>query len=303
MGQVFSFDHYKIFYYVATCGSMNRAAETIGMVPSSISKAIQLLESELDSQLFVRTTKGIKLTPEGKTLFEKIEPAVSLLQSAEQELKSLRSLEKGRVHIGFSGELIPISFVFSILKKFRRKYPGIRVQISTLNRLEGISALRQGNLDFFVTNISRVQAVDLEKKKLYDDKDRIVVGKDLMFLTQAPITLKELAQYPLIFSSVGCEEEETVYRSIYQSKGLTFEPEIITPVIGTQVNTIVAGLGYSFVPTHSAEWLVKGELFDVTVSDMETVTRPVGILISRQIPISYAAQELIRVMEEEFLPD
>ena len=58
------------FYYVAQTGSIRRAAQMMNRNPSTISYQLRSLEEELNTVLFDRYKKSLRITPEGKKLFE-----------------------------------------------------------------------------------------------------------------------------------------------------------------------------------------------------------------------------------------
>ena len=57
-------EYYKVFYYVATSGSISHAAKTLNVSQPAVSQSIKQLEDSLNIQLFIRTAKGIHLTKE-----------------------------------------------------------------------------------------------------------------------------------------------------------------------------------------------------------------------------------------------
>lgn len=61
-----TYDYYRIFYYVAQYKSFTRAAEALHNNQPNITRCMNNLESELNCTLFLRSNKGITLTPEGK---------------------------------------------------------------------------------------------------------------------------------------------------------------------------------------------------------------------------------------------
>ena len=63
-----SYDYYRIFYYVAKCGSFTGAANALLNNQPNITRAIKTLEYELGCTLFIRSNKGVTLTPEGVCL-------------------------------------------------------------------------------------------------------------------------------------------------------------------------------------------------------------------------------------------
>ena len=81
-----SYDYYKIFYYVAKCGSFTRAADILLSNQPNLTRAIKNLEQELGCTLFERSNKGVKLTDAGEHLFLHVSAAVEHFQAAEAEI-------------------------------------------------------------------------------------------------------------------------------------------------------------------------------------------------------------------------
>ena len=64
-------DLYRVFYTVAKCGSLTKAAEEIHISQPAISQAIKQLETQLGGKLFTRVSHGMQLTDTGgKQMFE-----------------------------------------------------------------------------------------------------------------------------------------------------------------------------------------------------------------------------------------
>jgi DNA-binding transcriptional LysR family regulator len=96
---------YRIFYSVAECGNISKAANELYISQPAISKSIRKLEDSLGVTLFVRSSRGVTLTEEGMLLFEHVKSAFEMLQLGEDKL--LRNLELGVGHlkIGVSSTL------------------------------------------------------------------------------------------------------------------------------------------------------------------------------------------------------
>lgn len=71
-----SMEHYKVFYYVGKLGSITAAAEELCISQPAVSQAIKQLEKTLSSRLFVRTSKGVRLTAEGRLLYPYVERGI-----------------------------------------------------------------------------------------------------------------------------------------------------------------------------------------------------------------------------------
>ena len=99
-----SMEHYRVFYQVARCGNavcpamaealvrcgnITQAAAALYSSQPNVTHAVKLLEEELGCKLFLRTNKGVQLTPEGEVLYAHVAPAMEHLRRAEEELKLL----------------------------------------------------------------------------------------------------------------------------------------------------------------------------------------------------------------------
>ena len=80
---------YKIFYEVARCGNISRAAKELYISQPAISKAISKLEESLGTRLFNRNSRGVQLTREGTILFQHVNTAYDSIGHGERELKRI----------------------------------------------------------------------------------------------------------------------------------------------------------------------------------------------------------------------
>ena len=84
-----NYELYRIFYVVAKSGSITKAAQELFISQPAVSQSIKQLETQIGGRLFVRTSKGMELTYEGKIIFEYIEQANVLIGIAEKKFSQL----------------------------------------------------------------------------------------------------------------------------------------------------------------------------------------------------------------------
>ena len=65
-----NFEYYKVFYYVSKYGSLTRAASVLMTSQPAVTRTIHNLENELGCRLFIRSKRGVELTPEGRTFYD-----------------------------------------------------------------------------------------------------------------------------------------------------------------------------------------------------------------------------------------
>ena len=87
-------EYYKIFYYVAKYQNFTKAARVLGNNQPNITHSMNRLESQLNCVLFIRSNRGVTLTPEGEMLYSRIASAAVQIQDAEEELSASATLEQ-----------------------------------------------------------------------------------------------------------------------------------------------------------------------------------------------------------------
>ncbi|MFR9255653.1 MAG: LysR family transcriptional regulator [Merdibacter sp.] len=92
-------DHYRIFCIAASERSFSRAAGQLYISQSAVSQCISQLESDLQTQLFVRSRRGVYLTKAGELLYQKVKNALSMIEQGERQLDQLLRFEEGSLHI------------------------------------------------------------------------------------------------------------------------------------------------------------------------------------------------------------
>ena len=88
-------EYYKIFYYVAKCGGITSAANELFISQPAVSRAVRQLETDLGAALFVRTPRGVKLTPEGEVLYAHVSRGYESIKLGESKFQELLNLEEG----------------------------------------------------------------------------------------------------------------------------------------------------------------------------------------------------------------
>jgi DNA-binding transcriptional LysR family regulator len=116
---------YNIFYTVAKCQSLTKAAEELYLSQPAVSQAIKRLESQLGGKLFNRVSRGMELTETGgKQFFDLVEKAIKLLDTAEAEFKESKNIATGTLRISASDTVIT-HYLMRYIKKFHELYPNV----------------------------------------------------------------------------------------------------------------------------------------------------------------------------------
>lgn len=137
---------YHIFNAVAEAGNISKAAKTLYISQPAISRAVSRLEKNLSVKLFIRGSRGVRLTEEGELLYEHTRTAFDSLRQGEENLRRINQLGIRHLRIGVSSTLCKY-VLMPCLQKFINRYPHIRITIQCHSTFETLSLLEEGKID------------------------------------------------------------------------------------------------------------------------------------------------------------
>lgn len=160
---------YRIFNAVAEAGNISKAAKELFISQPAISKAVSKLEQSLSVKLFIRNSRGVKLTEEGALLYEYTCSAFESLRQGEESIKKIHSLGIGHIKIGVSTTLCKY-LLLPYLQSFIEAYPHIKVTIECRSTFETLAQLEEGKLDIgLIGKPSQTRTIDFFPLKSIQD--------------------------------------------------------------------------------------------------------------------------------------
>lgn len=287
-------EYYRIFYHVARLESISQAAQALYLTQSAVSQTIKNLETALGGTLFSRTPQGVRLTPEGKLLYDEVAQGYEHFIRAESKFKELFSLEAGELRIGASDMTLRF-FLLPYLEKFNALYPKVRLLVTNGPTPVTLEDLHRGRIDFGIVSAPVPESPELDIIPVGEICDVLVAGEKYRHLKEKPVTLQDLRGYPLI-----CLEKNTSTRkytdAFFLKNGAELIPEIELATSDLIVQFALRGLGLGCVVRNfAAEQLKDGTLFELPL-EIPIPPRDVCIIQSKKLPVSPAAKKLLDMM-------
>lgn len=290
-------EYYKVFYYAARCGSLTGAARELAISQPAVSQALKQLETEVGTKLFIRASRGIRLTPEGRMLYEYVSKGYEQILLGEKQLSSMLSLEYGELKIGASDMTLKY-YLLPLLEKYHERFPGIKVMVTNAPTPATISLLRQGKIDFGAvsTPFDSVQGID--SKAVREIEDIFVAGRKFIQYKNRMLDLQELEKL-----SVISLEKNTSTRSYIDSflrrSGVELHPEFELATSDMIVQFALRSLGVGCVVRDFAgEYLEDGRLFELRFNQM-IPKRKICVVTETGGFMTRAAQEFLRMIDLE----
>ena len=292
-----SFDSYKIFYYAAKYGNITAAARALFLSQPTVSQCILNMEHELNCTLFIRSKKGVTLTPEGDILYKHVSIACRHIWEAEEEINSAIHLSDGTIRIGAT-ETTLHHYLLPYLKNFKENYPDIKLKISNSNTPSALKALSAGLIDFAIIVTDSKYPENYQVYPLSEFQDILIGGSKYKELCSHPLSLDELCSYPLI-----CMEPGTVTRQFlddfFISHGARLSPDIELET--TDLITPIAenNLGIGFVPYDFArQKLEQKKVFELPLAE-KIPPRRICLVLSEEHPLSSAASLFTKMLRSD----
>lgn len=290
-----NFELYRIFYTVANHGNITKASEELLISQPAISKSIKNLEEQLGGTLFVRTKRGVILTEEGKEFYKYIKQAMEFIQNAESKFTDMINLETGTIKIGISTTLTK-EFLLPYLEIFHSKYPNINIEITTNITNELIPKLRNGLIDMIILNLAKNHyGDDIDIMNVKEIHDCFICNKSYKELLNRKVSIKELANYPLVLLPKGANTR-TFVDNLASKHGITLKPNIELASISLNVEFARIGLGISYVTKeYITKYLNDEELCEIDLIE-EIPPRFIGIATSKNHISNFSSKKLIEII-------
>lgn len=197
--------------------NITAAAQKLHTSQPGVSKQIKLLEDELGFQIFAREGRSLtRVTPAGQ---EVIDRAVRILQEAQSIRnlsKELSNEDRGSLSIGTTHTqaryVLP-----AVISEFRSRYPGVRLHLQQGTSEQLAEMVAQDRIDFAIATGSESRFADLTLLPCYRWHRVVVVPKSHPLASQERLSLRVLANHPIITYSFSFSGPSSLHEAFAKS--------------------------------------------------------------------------------------
>lgn len=141
----------EYFLEIAKCKNISDAAENLFVTQPTLGRQMSAMESELNMQLFIRSNKGVKLTPAGAVMYQEFQALMDHYRRALKRGEMASYGYSGTLKIGIlSGMEIGVE-IQDMIHQMSEKYPNVRMELKHFSHGEMVHALNRGELDLGVS--------------------------------------------------------------------------------------------------------------------------------------------------------
>lgn len=257
---------FEILADLAKTCNITKSAQRLYTTQSALTKRVQRLEDELGAQLFIRTKKGLILTP----VLEKILPHINAITKSVDTIRSLTTARDGEVAgtltVGISSNYARYRLP-SVLAEYREKYPKVEIHINSHRSPALYKSLMGDSISVAVIRGEypwREGDIILSKESIC-----LVVGK-----AQENVPLNQLAY---IARETDVEHISDVSRWRNEHGLPPSKSDLVISDVPTVITLVEQGMGWSILPAICLSDF-KGTIKPIQFKDGKTLTRRTHIL-------------------------
>jgi DNA-binding transcriptional LysR family regulator len=291
-------------YFVAVAEELHfgRAALRVNIAQPPLSQQIRKLEQQLGVQLLTRSNRQVRLTEPGRFF---LQAAKSILRQADAALAGVRAVGDavvGEVAIGLINAVTFRGDVFSVVREFRRRYPGVAVTLKIMTSVEQVRAIRDDVIHVgFVRLPLNERALDVQPFLAEDLLVAVPRGHRLAAVRA--ITLSDLADEPFVMlpRGAGFGLSEQVMNLC---KDAGFAPLIAQEASELQTisGLVAAGFGVSLIPS-SACMLPRKEVVYRPLDPPQKVEIATVYMAEKLMPAGRAFLGVLRAHQDPAMRD
>lgn len=252
----------QIRYFIAVAEEANigRAATRLHMSQPPLTRQIQQLEEELDTQLFVRTPRGMELTQAGTLFLAEARNIRALIEQATERTQRAGQGKLGRLDVAIFGSAI-LDRIPKLILNFRSQYPDVNVVLHTMTKAEQISALRQNRI---TVGFNRMLAPlpDLRSEVIATESLLLALNLNDPLAASPALRFDVLSRRPVILFPSGARPNFVdKVLGLCESRG--FSPQVAQEVgdAVTGVALVASGFGVCVVPESAATLKFPGVVY------------------------------------------
>ena len=254
----------KLYEFLVLSKTLNysRAAETLYISQSALSKHILEIEQELNTQLFLRTTHDVKLTEAGLYLAQKAQALIDKCNTASRLAKMKLLPTKGIVNIACAPEITYSLHLQTFIRHFIERYPDIDIHFEVKNDGTPEDMMHDSFFDFIFTPCEYAKLpADVHQLLLCRHDTYAAFSSSHRLISKPQIYLRELAGetilVPFSHELFGPYAKNWLLIQKYtHDKASSFQ----VPNLATALFLASIGKGIVIIP-HHAQSLASGNIY------------------------------------------
>ena len=278
----------EAFVAVAEQGGFQKAAETLFITQTALTRRLQNLESLLGVKLVERTTRSVALTKLGADFLPQARRLMGELSNALTEIQNTGKAQRGDVVIACV-PTVGVQYLPRIIQEYSQRYPDNRIKILDHASSGVADAVLRREAEFGI-NIGGPLHPELISIPLLEDRFVLICRGDHPLVKRGSVSWRQIAIYPLIFAGELSGNRPLLDVAI-GSHDVALQPHYEVQRSSTAMGLVAEGIAAAVVPSLAVQ---KGSYPRIKVIRLvdPVISRTLVLVRRRTAQLSPAARAL-----------
>ena len=290
----------RIFATVAELTSFSRAADQLGLAKGRVSTAVQQLEAQVGTRLLQRTTRSVRLTPDGERFLDRCKELLTEAEQLQAMFRPAASGLTGRLRIDLPNRLAR-DLVLPRLPEFLAAHPLLEVGISTTDRR--VDLVHEG-FDC-VLRVGALADSDLVARPLGVLAMRNVASPAYLRAHGTPRTLADLAHHRVVHYMPSLNAQGAAWEYLDadgQRRMLPMRAQVTVNGTDAYQAAALAGLGLIQAPVFGTEALVAAGALVEVLPAFVAPPMPVSLMLPHRRQLAPRVQAVMAWLTDVIAP-
>lgn len=287
----------EIFNAVAIEGSFSKAADRMLLSQPAISQHIRDLEGSLQTSLFIRGSRGVKLTTAGETLLDYTRCILQLLDEAENTIYSQKDLENWSLNIGATPG-VGLNLLPTWMQRYQERYTGAKIKLKTDTTSVIVQEILSGRLEMSFIEGELKEEAAVRSFQLREIEMQVMVSPSHPWAGSKSISITALQRVPFITRPAGSHTRKWIDHVFEEYQ---IEPEITAEFDRPEaiIAAVYAGMGVTILPDWGLEQSIDRQLVRLRINETN-LTRTLKLVWAAARPIKPAAKAFLSLLVDDF---
>jgi DNA-binding transcriptional LysR family regulator len=247
---VISLKQFKYFVEIVESGSYSRASEKLYIAQSALSRQIKELEDELQTQLLVRDSRHIELTPAGQLFFERARRILEDIDDTVVQARQIGVGAQGLIRLQHSSSVILTPRLTAVIRRLLDAFPGVTLDVNMAPSENQTLDIEEGRADIGLIRLPTLRKYPhIRVREIASERLMVAVSQHSPLAALDNVDLAALSQESFI--SIPHKDRgglSYLVANLCLEQGYFPRPARALSRKSSQLNLIEANLGIAIVP-------------------------------------------------------
>jgi LysR family carnitine catabolism transcriptional activator len=239
---------FEAFVRAAHLGSFVRAADKLGLSQPAFSQTIAQLEKQLGTKLFERTSRSLRLTPEGEFLLPRAERLLNDMAETIRDFQEAAEGHRMRLSVG-ALPLLAAHVLAPLVEEFGRQHPQVQIAVEDAHAEALNRGIELDKLDLALS-IRPEGRPELAFQPVFRDQFLVVLRQNHPLAAAKLLRWQDLETDNFLYFRPGSGGQATLLKAL-AAAGVTLRPRLELHQSWTLLAMVDAGLGFTVLPKMS----------------------------------------------------